>query len=67
MTNDVYSGYQHIEVIAAPSGWMVAKAGTVTGRFESQETAYKNALAICNALFDQGVRAVVRQAQPLNA
>jgi hypothetical protein len=67
MTNDVYKGYQDIEVIAAPTGWMVAKAGSVTGSFDSQESAYKNALALCDALFEEGVRAFVRQAPALNA
>ena len=66
MTSDVYQGYQDIEVIPAPSGWMVAEAGRITGRFDSQEIAYKSALATCDALFDKGVRAFVRQTRSLS-
>jgi len=58
---DASTPYQDIEVIAAPTGWMVAEAGKVTGRFDSEESAYKQALAICADLFDAGVRARVHQ------
>jgi hypothetical protein len=61
MNSDISKGYQDIEVIPAPSGWMVAEAGKVTGRFDSEESAYKTALAICTQLFEQGIRSRVSQ------
>jgi hypothetical protein len=61
MTSDVSKAYQDIEVIAAPTGWMVAECGKITGRFDSEESAYKKALAICGDLFEMGIRSRVSQ------
>ncbi len=62
-----YENYQRIDVIAAPSGWMVQNDGHVAGRFDDQESAYKQALEICASLFEAGVRARVQQVQALAA
>jgi len=59
--------YQRIEVIEASTGWVVSNEGRTMGRFQDVEAAYKNALAICDALFDAGVRACVRQSPSLLA
>jgi hypothetical protein len=40
---------------------MVAECGRITGRFDSEESAYKSALAICGDLFDMGIRSRVSQ------
>jgi hypothetical protein len=64
MTSELSKAYQDIEVIAAPTGWVVAEAGKVTGRFDSEESAYKKALAICGDLFDMGIRSRVSQTPP---
>lgn len=61
MNSDISKAYQDIQVIPAPSGWTVAEAGKVTGRFESEEIAYKTALAICAQLFEQGIPSRVSQ------
>ncbi len=62
MTSDISKAYQDIEVIAAPAGWIVAESGKVAGRFDSEESAYKKALAICGALFEMGISSRVSQA-----
>ncbi len=61
MNSDISKIYQDIQVIPAPSGWMVSEAGKVTGRFDSEEIAYKTALAICDQLFERGIRSRVSQ------
>jgi hypothetical protein len=50
-----------IEVIAAPTGWMVTEEGQLKGSFDNIENAYQKALAICTALFDDGIPARVFQ------
>lgn len=54
-------------MIEAPGGWMVCKEGCTVGRFDDVEAAYKNALALCTALFDTGVRAYVEQSRAAHA
>lgn len=46
---------QRIEIAHVTEGWLVIEDGHPAGFFDSAETAYKQALAICGALFDRGV------------
>lgn len=46
---------QRIEIAHVSGGWVVTEGGRPAGCFESVETAYQQALAICGALFEQGV------------
>lgn len=50
---------QRIEIAPVSDGWVVTEEGRVDGRFADVETAYKHALAICDALFERGVQARV--------
>lgn len=47
--------FQRIEIAHVSEGWVVTEGGRPAGRFESIETAYQQALAICGALFEKGV------------
>lgn len=53
---------QRIEIAHLPEGWTVTEDGRPAGCFDSQEIAYKKALAICGELFDRGVRSKVYEA-----
>ncbi|HWU79313.1 MAG TPA: hypothetical protein VN158_04520 [Caulobacter sp.] len=46
---------QRIEIAHVPEGWVVTEDGRLAGFFDSAETAYKRALAICGELFERGV------------
>ncbi|OYW98824.1 MAG: hypothetical protein B7Z12_19145 [Caulobacter vibrioides] len=46
---------QRIEIAHVSEGWIVTEGGRLAGRFETVETAYQQALAICDDLFEQGV------------
>jgi len=48
-----------IEIAHVSEGWIVTEGGRLAGYFDNVETAYKQALAICDDLFDQGVRSRV--------
>lgn len=50
---------QRIEIKPVTDGWVVTEGGRAAGRFDSAETAYKKALAICGDLFERGVRSRV--------
>jgi hypothetical protein len=50
-----------IEIAHVSEGWVVTEDGRLAGHFDSVETAYKQALAICGALFERGVRSRVYQ------
>ncbi|MDR7231923.1 hypothetical protein J2X45_003026 [Caulobacter sp. BE264] len=53
--------FQRIEIAQVSEGWVVTEGGRPVGRFESVETAYQRALAICGALFDKGVPSQVHE------
>nr|WP_295109138.1 hypothetical protein [uncultured Caulobacter sp.] len=46
---------QRIEIAHVSEGWVVTEDGRLAGHFDSVETAYKQALAICGDLFERGV------------
>lgn len=46
---------QRIEIAPLSEGWMVTEDGKPAGVFDSPETAYQRALAICAELFERGV------------
>ena len=46
---------QRIEIAPVSEGWMVTEDGQPAGLFDSAETAYNRALAICAELFERGV------------
>jgi len=50
---------QRIEIAHDQDGWVVSENGRPAGLFDNRETAYKRALAICDDLFDRGVRSRV--------
>jgi hypothetical protein len=50
---------QRIEIQPVTDGWVVTEGDHTAGRFDSVETAYKKALAICGDLFERGVRSQV--------
>lgn len=50
---------QRIEITHVSEGWVVTEGDRLAGCFETVETAYNQALAICGALFEQGVSSQV--------
>lgn len=50
---------QRIEIAPVTEGWMVTEDGRPAEIFDSVETAYQRALAICGELFEQGVASQV--------
>lgn len=50
---------ERIEIVRVAEGWLVTEGGRLAGHFETVETAYQQALAICGDLFDRGVRSRV--------
>lgn len=53
---------QRIEVRPATDGWIVVEGERTAGTFDTAEAAYKAALAICDTLFERGIRARVHEA-----
>ncbi len=49
----------NIEIAPVGDAWQVSQAGRPLDRFESVETAYQHALALCGELFERGVRSRV--------
>lgn len=50
---------QRIEIAHVSEGWIVTEGGRLAGHFETVETAYHQALAICGDLFERGVSSQV--------
>lgn len=46
---------QRIEIAPVSEGWMVTEDGRPAGLFDTVETAYQRALALCDDLFERGV------------
>lgn len=46
---------QRIEIAPLQEGWIVTENGKPAGVFDSPESAYRQALAICGELFERGV------------
>ncbi|MET3666471.1 hypothetical protein [Caulobacter sp. 1776] len=46
---------QRIEIAHVSEGWVVTEDGRLAGYFDTVETAYTRALAICAELFERGV------------
>jgi hypothetical protein len=55
---------QRIEIAPVSEGWMVTEDGRPAGLFDTAETAYQRALAICGELFERGVAARVYELSP---
>lgn len=50
-----------IEIAPVGDAWLVSQAGQPPNQFESVETAYQHALALCGELFERGVRSRVSE------
>lgn len=50
---------QRIEITHVSEGWVVTEDGRLAGHFDTVETAYNQALAICGDLFERGVKSRV--------
>ena len=55
---------QRIEIAPVSEGWIVTEDGRPAGLFDTAETAYQRALAICGELFERGVAARVYELSP---